>query len=110
MFVAVYEFTVKSDLAQRFRQEWVKTTQGIYQEYGSLGSRLHTTNHLDVYIGYAQWPTREQWASEKNNLTGAYFHAWQSMRECIESVRVLHEMEVCDDYLQTNTFVPDQDA
>ena len=104
MFVALYEFKVKQGKAEEFKQAWFKTTQGIYAEFGSLGSRLHSTEQPDIFIGYAQWPYREQWAKDKGDLSSQYLAARSRMRDCLESSRTLYEMEVTNDYLHPVPF------
>ncbi|GAB2196984.1 hypothetical protein [Sessilibacter sp. MAH4] len=103
MFIAVYEFEVIEGKEEVFRQYWLKTTQGIYQECGSLGSRLHKTNKLNIYVGYAQWPSKEIW--NNGNLTGEdYLAARNEMRKCLVSSKTIYEMQVTDDYLQSVEF------
>jgi len=63
MFCALLKFTVKPDHDDQFRQHWLAVTQWYYHNAGSLGSRLHRAN-TGEYIGYAQWISREQWASQ----------------------------------------------
>ncbi len=104
MFVALYEFKVKPGRDEEFKSAWHVTTQGIYHEFGSMGSRLHTTEKPHVFIGYAQWPSKEIWASEKGELSNTYDRARKVMKNCIESSRVLYEMEVSNDYLHSVPF------
>lgn len=104
MFIAIYEFKIKPGKEEQFRASWLKTTQGIYKEFGSIGSRLHATETSNVFIGYAQWPSKAQWAKDKGDLSPEYYQARQTMHDCIESSSTLHELEVTDDYLQANVF------
>ncbi len=104
MFVVMYEFIVKQGKEEQFRTSWLKTTEGIYKEFGSIGSRLHATEKENVFIGYAQWPSREQWEKDKGDLSPEYSQARQTMRDCIESSGTLYELEVTDDYLQSRCF------
>lgn len=104
MFIALYEFTVKKGKEESFRASWLKTTEGIYKEFGSIGSRLHATGKENVFIGYAQWPSREQWAKVKGELSPEYSQARRTMNDCIESSSILYELEVTDDYLQNKCF------
>lgn len=86
-----------------FRNSWLETTKGIFQHYGSLGSRLHKEVGTScVYLGYAQWPSRESWKSKKRDLPEPYLSHQKKMRECLLSVEVLHEMDVVDDWLQSD--------
>jgi heme-degrading monooxygenase HmoA len=61
MFIAVYEFEVKEGSEAVFRESWLEVTKAIYQRCGSFGSRLHQSDVPNVFVGYAQWPSREQW-------------------------------------------------
>ncbi|WP_317932348.1 antibiotic biosynthesis monooxygenase family protein [Halioxenophilus sp. WMMB6] len=101
MFIAVYEFDVTQGKEDDFRHYWRMVTQAIYNECGSLGSRLHKTNKPNSYVGYAQWPSRKAW--NDNNLTSAESRiALAKMRECLASSKTVYEMDVTDDYLQPN--------
>lgn len=104
MFIALYEFKVKAGMADDFRRSWLQTTRGIYREFGSLGSRLHQTSDPLIFVGYAQWPSKAQWAADKGALSPEYLNAREKMRACLESSRTLYEMEVSDDYLHDSAF------
>lgn len=104
MFIAIYDFKIKEGMEEQFRTSWLKTTEGIYKEFGSIGSRLHATEKGNVFIGYAQWPSKEQWEKDNGDLSEEYALARQSMRDCIEASSTLYELEVTDDYLQSDCF------
>lgn len=104
MFIAVYEFTIKTDMAREFRDSWLLTTKGIYEEFGSIGSRLHSTKNPLIFIGYAQWPDQETWKKEKDFISPDFILARDRMRGCVESSKTIYELEVTDDYLQTDIF------
>nr|WP_202819689.1 antibiotic biosynthesis monooxygenase [Thaumasiovibrio occultus] len=104
MFVALYEFKVKPGKTEAFRQHWLETTKGIYQEFGSKGSRLHSTNDPLVYVGYAQWPDRQAWAEEKRFRNQKFATEREKMWGCLESSYTIYEMEVTDDYLQPTPY------
>lgn len=98
-FIAVYEFTLKPDCHRDFRQAWRTVTEGIYLQCGSYGSRLHRTDKPDVYVAYAQWPSREQW-EKQHTLTGEnYLKAREQMRACLLDSQTRYRITVCDDYL-----------
>ena len=61
MFIALYEFKIKPNKEKQFRAAWLKLTEGIYKNCGSFGSRLHSTQDKNIYIGYAQWPDKKNW-------------------------------------------------
>lgn len=104
MFIALYEFQVKPGREAEFRQTWLKTTIGIYRQYGSLGSRLHSTAEPGIYVGYAQWSSRSAWADEKPPFAEEFERAREAMRDCLLGSRTVYEMEVADDYLQQSPF------
>ncbi|WP_419835595.1 antibiotic biosynthesis monooxygenase family protein [Endozoicomonas atrinae] len=64
MFIAVYEFEIKAGTEAEFRKAWLEVTKVIYQQCGSFGSRLHTSDDSNILVGYAQWPDREQWKKD----------------------------------------------
>jgi heme-degrading monooxygenase HmoA len=100
MFIVVYKFKAKKGLESEFRSHWLTTTKSIYEESGSLGSRLHATEDPTVFIGYAQWPSKEKWAASQ--LTKPeHIQARNDMRKCLESSETLYEMEVVEDYLRS---------
>ncbi|NNG00405.1 MAG: antibiotic biosynthesis monooxygenase [Desulfobacteraceae bacterium] len=105
MFIALYEFKIKEGMSGTFQRSWLKTTQGIYHEFGSLGSRLHKTEDFLTFVAYAQWPSKEQWVKDKGDLGDEYFSARSEMWKCIADSRTVYEMEVTDDYLHSLPFV-----
>jgi quinol monooxygenase YgiN len=104
MFIAIYQFKVKTGHEEAFRRAWLELTQGIYLRRGSLGSRLH----LDAegnYLGYAQWPDRATWEKAGNiSLEERHLRARERMRATLLSNETIFEMEVTDDYLQIRPF------
>jgi hypothetical protein len=41
MLAVILEFDVIDGMEDQFRKSWIETTKVIYQNFGSLGSRLH---------------------------------------------------------------------
>ncbi len=103
MFCVLYKFTVKPGHEDLFRQHWLAVTQWYHEHAGSLGSRLHRAN-TDEYIGYAQWPSRAVWEQQQDGVDSELNALRQAMRECCESIEVLYEMEVTDDYLRRGVY------
>ena len=101
MFVAVYEFEIKEGTEASFREAWLEVTRGIYQHCGSLGSRLHTSDKPNVLVGYAQWPSREQWEKDHEIADDKFQQARNEMRRCLVQSRTVYKLEVSDDYLQS---------
>ena len=105
MFIAIYEFRVRSEASECFRAAWLSVTQTIYRRCGSLGSRLHRAGPQQ-FVAYAQWPSQSHWESlETGDWTAEEQAASQAMQACLESSKTLHKLEVCDDYLQAAPFV-----
>lgn len=60
MFIAVYRWSVKPGMEERFVRAWHDGTIAITRRYKSYGSRMHRDESGD-FIGYAQWPSRAAW-------------------------------------------------
>lgn len=65
MFIVIYEFKIKDGAETEFRKSWLTVTKAIYQHCGSFGSRLHQSEVPNIFVGYAQWPSREQWEKDR---------------------------------------------
>lgn len=102
MFIAVYEFEIKEGTEVSFRNSWLEVTKAIYKNCGSYGSRLHTSDKPNILVGYAQWPSREQWEKISDLTDEGYQRARNEMRSCLVQSKTVYELEVCDDYLQTS--------
>ena len=100
MFIAVYEFEIKQGTEAEFRKAWLEVTKVIYQQCGSFGSRLHTSDNPNILVGYAQWPDREQWEKDHELNDALYLVARQKMRDCLVQSKTVYKLEVSDDYLQ----------
>lgn len=99
MFIAVYEFEVKEGSEAVFRESWLEVTKAIFQRCGSFGSRLHQSDVPNVFVGYAQWPSREQWEKDHVISDGLYKVSRQKMHDCLLRSKTAYKLEVCDDYL-----------
>ncbi len=104
MFIAVYEFNIKPGKEEQFRQSWLKTTQAIFKELGSLGSRLHSTDDPLKFVAYAQWPNMDLWANNNGLREHESILAIEDMRECIENSKTVYKLQVTDDYLQQTQY------
>lgn len=58
MLAVVLEFDVIEGKDKEFIDAWTECTKTIYENFGSLGSRLHLSE-TGSYIAYAQWPNAE---------------------------------------------------
>jgi len=103
MFCALLKFTVKTDYEDQFRQHWLAVTQWYYRHAGSLGARLHRASNGE-YIAYTQCVSRDQWEQQRDMSDAELQAHRQAMRECCEAVEVLYEMDVTDDWLQSEVY------
>ncbi|WBA80176.1 antibiotic biosynthesis monooxygenase [Endozoicomonas sp. GU-1] len=103
MFIAVYEFEIKQGNETEFRKAWLEVTKVIYQKCGSFGSRLHTSDNPNIMVGYAQWPDRQQWEKDHDLTDALYLEARQRMKDCLVQLKIVYQLEVSDDYLQTSS-------
>lgn len=105
MFCVVYQWSVKHDKEEQFRETWREITQAILQQHGALGSRLHKSDD-GSWIAYAQWPDRKHW--EHNSETIGVQLARSRQKEClIGAAKVLFRLDVTDDLLKVVTHEPD---
>jgi quinol monooxygenase YgiN len=100
MFIAVYEFEIKPGTDDEFREAWLEVTKAIYKYCGSFGSRLHTSTAPNIFVGYAQWPSRAAWETDYSLPDPTYLLFRQKMRDCLLHTKTVYELEVSDDYLQ----------
>jgi len=102
VFVAVYEFQIKVGCENAFRESWSQLTHCIFQQNGSLGSRLHKLDE-DRFVAYAQWPHRQAWvSSRKKGLNEEGEIARRQMWETLEAASTVYELDLLEDYLQQN--------
>ena len=99
MFCVIYRFTVREGRDAEFREVWHGLTQLIHEHQGSLGSRLHTTETSNVYMAYAQWPSRDLWAAPPP-LPEPGKALKDRLKACTSGIEVLDELEVADDLLE----------
>ncbi|MDB4285766.1 antibiotic biosynthesis monooxygenase [bacterium] len=101
MFTIIYSFQVKPGEATPFEKAWRDLTVLIYENEGSLGSRLHKQADLS-YIAYAQWPDRDTWKNSGSKMPEKSKDISKAMKASCEKVETLYELEVVDDLLVTN--------
>ena len=99
MFTVIYKFKVKEGLTQQFEENWAELTKLISNHQGGLGSRLHKSDNLN-YIAYAQWPDRETWESEWNDMPEHAKEISRKMKEACETRETIFELEVVMDLLK----------
>ena len=69
MLSVLIEFEVIDGRENEFKTTWVETTKYIYENFNSLGSRLHKSTS-GKFIAYAQWPSIEEYESDHEWSTG----------------------------------------
>jgi len=67
MFTVIYSFNVNPERVDLFINAWKEYTTIIYENAGSLGSRLHKQSEF-TYIAYAQWPDKQTWERAGDKL------------------------------------------
>lgn len=103
MLSVILEFDVLEGKKEEFIEAWTKGTEVIYENFGSLGSRLHESEH-GSYIAYAQWPSAEFMTSQENGQC-----TWSS-RERIRSLlktgkpKLLYKLTTEVDLLKSETY------
>ena len=64
MLAIIYQWRVSPELEGDFISAWTRMTEIIFEQSGSLGSRLHRAED-GRFIAYAQWPTLEAWNASR---------------------------------------------
>lgn len=103
MHTILYHFRTHASRQKDFVDAWRDMTQLIYQNEGSLGSRLHKVDDTN-YIAYAQWPDAETFDKAGNNLPPEADGVRRRMRESCEKIEILYRMDVVEDLLKDGTF------
>lgn len=99
MFSAIYKFKLKPGKIEQFEENWAELTKLISKHQGGLGSRLHKSDDLN-YIAYAQWPDKETWEREWNNMPEQAKEISRKMKEACESKETIFELDVVNDLLK----------
>lgn len=104
MLAVLLEFNVKPGAETEFVKYWEKTTQIIYQNFGSLGSKLHKSER-GLYVAYAQWPSLDVYESE---------HLWSKEESLVREKMlatlvngkpsVIHRLSLVSDLTKEKTF------
>ncbi len=102
----IYSFKLVEGKEEDFIRYWTALTQMIYEFEGSYGSRLHKVNEC-LYIGYAQWPSKEIYDKSGNNLPETSTVLRQKMRECCAEIKSEFEMVLVQDLLKDKKYLDD---
>ena len=104
MLSVILEFEPLDGMQDEFFSFWTEFTKVIYENFGSLGSRLHRSSE-GKFIAYAQWPNKEIY--EKSSAwPDDLVHIRNKMRSLLKGgkPKVLHLLEVEVDLLKPKVF------
>jgi hypothetical protein len=90
-FTVIYSFKVVDGKDKDFINSWAELTKLIYEFEGSYGSRLHKVNSK-LFIGYAQWPSKEIYDQSGNKLPESANKFREQMRECCSEIKTEFEL------------------
>jgi hypothetical protein len=97
MFVVMYEFNLKIDQTEVFIKLWHQLTLRVTELSNSQGARLHKASDT-MWIGYAQWPSRDAW--DDSNLTQPEItDLRQQIFEVCDDIQIIYQLDVVDDLL-----------
>ena len=97
MFIVLYRWRVKAEMAEQFVENWTAITRHYLENCGSLGSRLHIDSG-GVYHGYAQWPN--SLARDKAKLDVRLELARLRMKDAVEETFPETILELIEDHLE----------
>lgn len=100
-FSVVYSFKVKEGKQDEFIQNWKKLTALIYENAGSLGSRLHQVDQC-LFMAYALWPDRNTF-KEANKLPIEAEEIREKQKSCVEEFKIVYQSHIVADLIKSNT-------
>ena len=103
MFAVIYSFKVKPSRDKQFIEAWKALTELIYQNRGSLGSRLHKSSSGE-YIAYAQWTDQSTWEKPWKDMTSEAKEASFQMHDACVEIKTLYRLEMTSDLLKDFPF------
>lgn len=103
MYSILYLFRIKINKRKEFINAWENLTTIIYNNKGSLGSRLHKKSDNE-YIAYAQWPSEDMFDNAGDNLPKEAIAFREVMRKSCEKVEMLYKLEVVSDLLKEKQY------
>ena len=104
MLSVILEFDVVEGKSEEFIVCWTECTRVIYENFGSLGSRLHKDKD-GKFIAYAQWPDFDTYEKESIWPADITVHR-DRMRALLKSgkPKVLHLLDVEVDLLKSQQY------
>ncbi len=103
MLAVILEFDILEGKEDEFREAWSEVTKFIYQNFGSLGSRLHKSK-TGKFIAYAQWPDKETYFSEHKWTKEGIKHGKRMRATYKSETKVLQMLEMEIDLTKSKTF------
>ena len=98
MFAVIYKWKVKKGMESAFIEAWAERTEEIKEESGGLGSCLHKSDTEDIWIAYAQWPSKEVWM-DAFYKPAKPSEAGKVMKEAVEDFQIVDTLEVVKNLL-----------
>lgn len=104
MLAVILEFDVIEGKETQFRHAWTETTEIIYRNFVSLGSRLHQSDN-GKFIAYAQWPDADTYEAD-HHWPEDSVHVREKMRACLKNgmPTVLHKLTLDTDLLKQKSY------
>lgn len=102
-FTVIYSFKIIEGKENEFITCWTELTKLIYKYEGSYGSRLHKVNE-NLFIGYAQWSSKEVFDKSGNNLPETANNFRKQMRDSCSEIKTIHEMYEVQDLLNDKRY------
>lgn len=103
MLAVIIEFDILEGKEEEFREAWSEVTNYIYQNFGSLGSRLHKAK-TGNFIAYAQWADKETYFSEHKWTEEGIRHSKRMRATYKSEAKVLQMLEMDIDLTRSETF------
>jgi quinol monooxygenase YgiN len=102
MIAVILEFEPIAEKEAEFVLAWRQCTQVIYENFGSLGSRLHKSQD-GRFIAYAQWPNEDAY-NKSSDWPEHLIFARDRMRALLKGgkPKLLHKLTVEADLLKTH--------
>ena len=98
-FYVIYQFKVKPDQEETFKNSWRRLTDAIREQRGGLGSRLHKAGE-EWWLAYAQWPDRATWEAAQQRSDSPDREASELMAHSIEESKAPIPLEKEIDMLE----------
>lgn len=102
-FSIIYHFTIHEEFENEFIQNWFDITKLIYENKGSLGSRLQKIDNQH-FLGYAIWPSKEVFENASRMNNDEINRLNEKQKKCVQQVSRVFESEILVDYIHEYVF------